>query len=99
MNTESKLITGAADGEVILRVLIDREPSSGYYAQISDAVSGSESDTGGESLAELMESALAWANIRGLELAPSDSLEEIRSKISEALPDDGTIAIRIYASF
>jgi len=87
------------EGEVILRILLDEE-ESGYYARVSDAVTGSESDRSGETIAETVGASLDWAGVQGLKLDPEATVAEIRSALAEASEGaDFELTVQLYTSF
>lgn len=86
--------------EVALQILVDRKDSGWYDAQVSEAVTGSESDVGGCSLVEVIAEALDWAGVAGFS-APTDvSFKELRQLLTEASEDASfELDISLYASF
>ena len=84
--------------EIILRILMSLQADGRYSAQLSEAGSGSESDTGGPNPAEVVGSALEWAGISGFS-APA-SVAEIREQLIRSIAaSDVELEVEIYSSF
>lgn len=67
----------------MLRILMERV-EGGYFAEVSEAEFGSETDRGGATIAELVNSSLDWAGMDfppAMEFKDEDSLDDIRKAL------------------
>lgn len=86
--------------EIILRILMGLQADGRYSAQLSEAGSGSESDTGGPNPAEVVGSALEWAGISGFSAPATASVAEIREQLIRSIAaSDVELEVEIYSSF
>src|SRR5690606_24491580 len=60
---------------ILLTINVAHEPNGTYYSQIEEGVSGSSSDTGGNTLQEVVISALEWAGVTELDLPDNPSMD------------------------
>jgi len=95
----SELSYSGEGSEVELRILLDRT-EDGYYGEISEGISGSQSDTGGRTVAEAVESALYWAGVTGLKLDPEATASELRTAFQTAASTASFgLTVQLYTSF
>lgn len=88
------------ESEVALQILLDQELGDGFYARVSDAVTGSESDRYGATPAETVASALSWANVEGFEAPAAATIDELRHALSSAADAaDFELTVKLYTSF
>lgn len=85
--------------ELILWIYLDREADGRYGGEIREATYGSESQTGGATIAEAVEEALSWAGVEGFSAPPEYDTNQIREALRRAASEaDFDLDVRLYTS-
>lgn len=88
------------EDELILWIYLDRESDGRYGGDIRESNYGSDSQTGGETIAEAVEEALSWAGVEGFSVPGTSTLAEVREALRTASSEaDFELDVRLYTSF
>jgi hypothetical protein len=88
------------EDELILAIYLDQEVDGSFSGTLSEATTGSVSQTHGNTIADAVLYALEWAGVDGLALSPSAQLEEIRATLkATAVEATFSFNVRLYTSF
>lgn len=88
--------------ELLLTIYAEFESSSSYYARVSEAITGSESDVSGKTLGEAVNAALDWAGVADFRVAIHGTPESIRNELQaagELMENSGEFEIRLFTDF
>jgi len=88
--------------ELLLAIYAEFESSTSYYARVSEAITGSESDVSGRTLGEAVNSALEWAGVADFRVSVHGAAESIRGELQaagELMEDAGDFEIRLFTDF
>lgn len=85
--------------EIILRIYLDRKDGH-YSGDITEASTGSEYGTAGDTIAEAVEDAVDWAGVEGFSIPNSLTLDEVREALRTAANTANfDFDVRLYVSF
>lgn len=88
------------EDEVMLWIYLDRAADGRYGGDIKEANYGSDSQTGGDTIAEAVEEALRWAGVEGFSVPGTSTLAEVREALRTASSEaDFDLDVKLYTSF